>query len=459
MASATAGSTELLAELRKLHPARIDLTLDRMRRLLAALGHPEQRLPPVVHVAGTNAKGSVLALLRAMLEADGKRVHSYHSPPLQRFHETVRLADAPGSSRDIDDAQLTDFLTRVIAANAGAPLTSFEGETAAALLAFAETPADVLLLETGLGGRLDATNVVARPLLTILTPIDLDHTEFLGPNLAAIATEKAGILKPDVPCVVGRQQVEALDTLRKFAAAKRAPLFEHGQDWDAYEQHGRLIYQDDTGLLDLPLPALAGRHQIDNAGLAVACAQRLGKLAPSEAAIAKGLARVAWPGRLQQLSRDGLAAVLPEGSELWVDGGHNAAAAAVVAQAMAEIEERAPKTLHLVIGMLTSKNLDAYLKPFRGLARSVTGLAVPDVSRAYSAPYAAEDIAAAALKAGIYAQPAVTLEDGLAAIAVRANSKPVRVLVCGSLHLAGACLAADQAASVAAKRVRPTKPS
>jgi dihydrofolate synthase / folylpolyglutamate synthase len=452
MTAGTLASAPLLAELRKLHPARIDLTLDRMLRLLAALGHPERRLPPVVHVAGTNAKGSVLALLRAMLEADGRRVHSYHSPPLQRFHETVRLAEAPGSSRDIDDAQLTDCLTRVIAANAGAPLTSFEGETAAALLAFAETPADVVLLETGLGGRLDATNVVPRPLLTILTPIDLDHVEFLGPTLADIATEKAGIVRPGVPCVVGRQHVEALDRLRNIAQSKRAPLFEHGQDWDAYEQHGRLIYQDESGLMDLPLPALTGRHQIDNAGLAVACALRLGKLAPAEAAITKGLARVSWPGRLQHLSRDGLVAVLPEGSELWVDGGHNGAAAAVVAQAMAELEERAPKSLHLVLGMLKSKSLDVYLKPFRGLARGVTGLEIPDVSRAYAGPYAAADIAAAALAAGIYAQPAANLEDGLAAIAVRANGKPVRVLVCGSLHLAGSCLTADAAASAAAKR-------
>ncbi len=449
----TTGSASLLAELRRLHPQRIDLTLDRMHRLLSELGHPEQRLPPVVHVAGTNAKGSVLALLRAMLEADGRRVHSYHSPPLQRFHETVRLADAPGSSRDIADKQLTDCLGRVIAANAGAPLTSFEGETAAALLAFAETPADVLLLETGLGGRLDATNVVARPLLTILTPIDLDHVEFLGPTLPDIAGEKAGILKSGTPCVVGRQSLQALEKLREVAVTKGVLLSEHGQDWDAYEQHGRLIYQDESGLMDLPLPALAGRHQIDNAGLAVASAQRLGSaLTPPESAISRGLTRVSWPGRLQPLSRTGLVAVLPEGSELWVDGGHNAAAAAVIAQAMAELEERAPKPLHLVLGMLRSKALEAYLRPFRGLARSVTGIEVPDVSRAYAGPYAPAEIAAAAQAAGIYAQPTASLQDGLAAIAVRANAKPVRVLVCGSLHLAGACLAADQAAVAAAKR-------
>ena len=445
-------SAELLARLRKLHPERIDLTLDRMRRLLTALGGPERRLPPVVHVAGTNAKGSVLALLRAMLQADGQRVHSYHSPALRRFHETIQLADAPGSSRDIDDGLLTGCLARVIAANAGAPLTSFEGETAAALLAFTETPADILLLETGLGGRLDATNVVARPLLTVLTPIDLDHVEFLGPTLADIAGEKAGILKPGVTCVVGRQQTEALEALRNVASAKRVPLFEHGQDWDAYEQHGRLIYQDESGLLDLPLPSLVGRHQIDNAGLAVAAASQLGGLAPSEAAIERGVTKAAWPGRLQPLARNGLVAVLPEGSELWVDGGHNAAAAAVVAQAMAELEERAPKSLHLVLGMLKSKQLEAFLRPFRGLARSVTGIEIPDVSRAYAAPYAADDIATAARTAGIYAQPTQSLQDGLAAIAVRANAKPVRVLVCGSLHLAGACLAADEAARAAAKR-------
>jgi dihydrofolate synthase / folylpolyglutamate synthase len=450
--SAATDSASLLTALRGLYPQRIDLTLDRMHRLLAALGSPETRLPPVVHVAGTNAKGSVIALLRAILEADGRRVHSYHSPPLQRFHECVRLAGAPGASHDISDVQLTGCLSRVIAANAGAPLTSFEGETAAAFLAFSETPADVLLLETGLGGRLDATNVVARPRLTVLAPIDLDHVEFLGPRLADIAGEKAGILKAGVPCVVGRQQEAALDRIRSIAHGRNAPLFEHGQDWDAYEQHGRLIYQDQSGLLDLPLPALSGRHQIDNAGLAVACALRLGDLAPGETALARGIANVVWPGRLQQLSRSGLVAVLPPGSELWVDGGHNAAAAAVVAQTLAEMEERSPKALHLVLGMLTSKSLEAYLKPFKGLARSVTGIEIPDVSRAYAGPFLPAEIAAAALACGIYAQPAAGLEDGLAAIAVRANGKPVRVLVCGSLHLAGASIAADQAASAAAKR-------
>ena len=442
----------MLADLRKLHPKRIDLTLARMQRLLAALGHPERRLPPAVHVAGTNGKGSVLAFLRAMLEADGKRVHSYHSPPLQRFHECVRLANPTGASQDIAEPQLADCLRRVLMANGREALTSFEGETAAALLAFAETPADVLLLETGLGGRLDATNVIARPLLTVLTPIDYDHVEFLGPTLSDIAGEKAGILKDGVPCVVARQQPEALDRIRATADKLHATLSEHGQNWDAFEQQGRLIYQDDDGLLDLPLPALAGRHQVDNAGLAVAAALRLGGLVPGEAAIVRGLSRVTWPGRLQLLGQGGLATVLPAGSELWVDGGHNGAAAAVVAQTMAELEERSPRPLHLVLGMLTSKDVHVFLKPFRGLARSVTGIEVPDVSRAYAGPYAPGDIAAAALAAGIYAQPAGNLADGLAAIAVRANGKPVRVLVCGSLHLAGACLTADQAASAATKR-------
>jgi len=446
------GSTGMLAQLRQLHPNQIDLTLERMHRLLTALGHPEQRLAAVVHVAGTNAKGSVIALLRAMLEADAKRVHSYQSPPLHRISECIRVAADGGKSAEIGEAQFADALARVLAANDGAPLTSFEGETAAALLAFAETPADIALLETGLGGRLDATNIVARPLLTVLTPIGIDHAEFLGGTLAAIAIEKAGILKRGTPCIIGRQHVEALDAIRAIARKVGAPLIEHGQNWDAYEQHGRLVYQDESGLLDLPPPSLVGRHQIDNAGLAVAAAVHLGALRPTDKAMARGLTQTSWPGRLQMLSSQGLAAVLPAGSELWVDGGHNAAAAAVIAQAMAEMEERSAKPLHLVLGMLKSKRLDAYLKPFAGLARSVTGIVPPDVSRAYAPPFAATEIADAAQRLGVFAQPASSLEDGLAAIAVRANAKPVRVLVCGSLHLAGSCLAADAAARAAAKR-------
>lgn len=448
------GSAARLAELRGLFSARLDpSTLERMHRLLGALGHPERRLPPVVHVAGTNGKGSVIALLRAMLEADGGRVHSYQSPPLQRIAEGIRLAGEAGAGHEIAELQFADVLARVLAANAGAPLTSFEGETAAALLAFSETPADIVLLETGLGGRTDATNVVARPALTVLTPIDSDHLDFLGPNIADVAGHKAGILKRGVGCVVGRQQqLAALKTIRDHAARLGAPLFEHGQHWDAYEQHGRLIYQDEDGLLDLPRPALQGRHQIDNAGLAVAAALRLGALRPDEDAIARGLAEVRWPGRLQRLSPLGLAAVLPAGSELWLDGGHNDGAAAVIAQSMAEMEERSPKQLHLVLGMLKSKRLEAYLKPFKGLARSVTGIVPPDVSRAYAPPYSADEIADAALKLGVFARPAASIEDGLAAIAVRANAKPVRVLICGSLHLAGSTLTADEAALAASKR-------
>ena len=453
MAAVPPGSVEILRALRQLHPQRIDMSLERMRRLLTALGDPHKKLPPVVYVAGTNAKGSVIALLRSMLEAAGQRVHSYQSPPLQRVHECIRLAGAPGHpSADISEIALSESLSRVIAANAGASLTAYEGETAAAMLAFSEAPADVLLLETGLGGAFDATNIVPRPLLMVLTPIDIDHTEFLGDTVAEIATAEAGILKRAVSCVVGRQTVEAIQSIRAAASKAGAPLFEHSQDWDAYEQHGRLVYQDDNGLLDLPLPALAGRHQVENAGLAVAAALRLGKLRPEEPAIARGLTHVVWPGRLQLLPNLGLGAVLPAGSELWVDGGHNAAAAIVVAQALAEMEERSPKPLHLVLGMLRSKRLEAFLKPFAGLARSVTGVVPPDLSRAYAEPFSAAEIADTAQALGVFARPAASLEEGLAAVAVRANAKPVRVLICGSLHLAGSSLAADAAAVAASKR-------
>ena len=454
MGDQPAGSRVHLATLRGLFSQRLDpSTLGRMHRLLAALGNPELRLAPVVHVAGTNGKGSLIAFMRAMLEAGGRRVHSYLSPPLQRISECIQLASPSGApSAEISEPQFADALARVLAANQGAPLTSFEGETAAALMAFCETPADIVLLETGLGGRTDATNVVARPLLTVLTPIDFDHADFLGATLAEIAGHKAGILKHGVPCVVARQHIESLARIREVAHEVGAPLFEHGQDWDVYEQHGRLVYQDADGLLDLPTPSLTGRHQIDNAGLAVAAALRLGALRPDEVAIARGLSQTRWPGRLQRLSGQGLSAVLPPGSELWVDGGHNAAAAAAIAQAMAEMEERAPKALHLVIGMLRSKRLEAYLRPFAGLARSVTGIVPPDVSRAYAPAYSAAEIADTAQKLGVYARPAASLEDGLAAIAVRANAKPVRILVCGSLHLAGSTLAADAVARAASRR-------
>ncbi|MGI9382276.1 MAG: bifunctional folylpolyglutamate synthase/dihydrofolate synthase, partial [Methyloligellaceae bacterium] len=264
----------LLARMHELHPKLIDLSLDRIEQLLDTLGNPHLALPPVIHVAGTNGKGSVVAFLKAMLEAAGHRVHAFISPHLISFHERIVLA-APEGGRPISEDALVDVLQRAEIANQGSSITFFEITTAAAFLAFSESPADFLILETGLGGRLDATNVVPQPALTVLTSISIDHTSFLGETLAEIADEKAGILKPGVPCVVARQDPIALARIEKRAEEVDAPLISAGRDWDAYEQHGRLIYQTTTALVDLPLPRLAGRHQIDNAGAAISVIRAL----------------------------------------------------------------------------------------------------------------------------------------------------------------------------------------
>jgi dihydrofolate synthase / folylpolyglutamate synthase len=291
----TPTSTTLLAELKTLHPLLIDLSLGRIEGLLARLGHPERRLSPVVHIAGTNGKGSTTAYLKAFFEAAGKRVHIYTSPHLVRFHERISVPGADGISRPISEAMLVTLLQRVAATNAGAPMTFFEITTAAALLAFAEIPADAVILEVGLGGRLDATNVIARPALTVLTPIAMDHADKLGDTIEKIAYEKAGILKPDVTSIVGPQPPEALDVIRARARAVRAQLITWGEDFDAFEQNGRLLFQSEDELTDLPLPALVGPHQIINAGVSIAAAQHLRSLGITDRAIEKGLGTVRWP--------------------------------------------------------------------------------------------------------------------------------------------------------------------
>src|SRR5215813_15570591 len=250
----------IVARLLSLHPKRIDLSLDRMWRLLAALGHPERRLPPVIHVAGTNGKGSTVAFMRAILEAAGQRVHVYTFPHLVRFNERFRLGAAAGGALVTDEA-LAAALSECEAANGTEPITVFEIETAAAFVLFARHPADVLLLEVGLGGRLDATNVIERPLVTVITPVSLDHAEFLGDSVGEIAGEKAGILKAGVPAIVAAQPREALAAIERQAARVKAPIRIAGEDWTATEERGRLVYQDDAGLLDLPAPKLYGRHQ------------------------------------------------------------------------------------------------------------------------------------------------------------------------------------------------------
>jgi len=405
-----------------LHPRVIDLSLERLRRLLAALDHPERRLPPVIHVAGTNGKGSVCAYLRAMLEASGQRVHVFTSPHLVHFHERIRLAGAL-----IDDDHLTQCLERCETANAGLPITEFEIVTAAALLAFAEVPADALVLEVGLGGRHDATNVVDRPAATAITPVSLDHQHYLGETIDLIAGEKAGILKPGVVGVVGPQTAEALAVIEARAAAVGAPLLLWGRDFSAERIGDAMTYRSAAGPRMLPLPALLGGHQIGNSAIAVAVAEHL--RLPAEA-IAAGLTRVDWPARLQRLHGH-LLDCLSVGSELWVDGGHNPSAGQALASALAAWEAR---PLELVVGMLNTKAPADFLRPLAPLVRRLQAVTIPDEPNAWPA----EVIAAAARSVGLVATEAPTFQ-----AALRAISDPARVLICGSLHLAGPVLAAD----------------
>jgi dihydrofolate synthase/folylpolyglutamate synthase len=420
----TFGSELILARLQGLHPKVIDLSLERIERLLPRLGHPERALAPVVHIAGTNGKGSTLAMLDAMLRAAGRRVQRYISPHLVRFDERILF-----DGRPIAEAELCEVLDVCERVNDGAPITFFEITTAAAFLVFARHPADAVLLETGLGGRLDATNVVARPRLTALAPISLDHQGFLGERLEQIAFEKAGILKPGVPCIVGPQPPEALAVIEQRARAVGAPLSVHGRDWRARQEGDRLIVTTGDAAWDLPLPALAGRHQIDNGGLAVACALALDDLAPDARSLAEGLRTVEWPGRLQRLTRGPLVANLPAGCELWLDGGHNPAAGSALAASLNGADAR---PLHLVVGMLTTKDEVGFLRPLAPLARSVHTVPVPD-EQASRDPVEA---AALARRHGIAATPAPDLAGALRAIAAAAPDA-ARVLVCGSLYLAG----------------------
>ena len=412
----------ILARLRALHPRAIDLSLDRIERLLAALDHPERRLAPAVHIAGTNGKGSTLAMLDAMLQSDGRRVQRYISPHLVHFNERFLF-----DGRPIQEPRLADVLEHCERINGDQPITEFEITTAAAFLAFARAPADVLLLETGLGGRLDATNVIW-PRLTALAPISLDHQAFLGERLGQIAFEKAGILKPGVRCIVGPQPAEALSVIEARAAEIGVPLQIHGRDWNARRAGDRLRVESGGTTLDLPLSALAGGHQIENAGLAVTCALALGDLAPGRDAIAQGLRKVVWPARLQHLSRGPLVGLLPPGGALWLDGGHNPAAGLALADGL---KNHDPRPWHLIVGMLRTKDQDGFLAPLAPLARSIWTVPVPDEAASWDPAAAARGLRAASFPAAT----AGSVDEALAAIVQ--DGRPCRVLICGSLYLAG----------------------
>lgn len=425
----------LLTHLFTLHRRTIELSLDRIKRLLAELGSPEKRVAPVIHVAGTNGKGSTVAFLRAFLEAAGKRVHVYTSPHLVRFHERIRLG-ALGGGRLVGDSELFAALTACEKANQGQPITFFEVTTAAAFKLFSEHPADYLLLETGLGGRFDATNVIEKPEATVITPVSIDHAEFLGPKIDKIAFEKAGILKPGVPAILGAQQETALAVIERQALRLNAAVIAAGRNYRSWEEHGRLVYEDEGGLLDLPLPRLAGRYQHQNAATAIATLRAIEPGLPL-AAFEEGLARAEWPARLQNLAGGRIASMAPQGAEIWLDGGHNPDAGRALAQAVAEFEDRSQRPLVIICGSLASKDTAGFLEPFKGLAQEV--LAVPVNADQYAKPAAA--VAAAASGAGLRASACESVKAALSLLAARDWPEPPRILIAGSLYLAGEVLA------------------
>lgn len=437
MSGVAVRSDSILLRLAALHPKRIDLVLARIERLLGSLGHPERKLPPVIHVAGTNGKGSVCAFARAMLEAQGLKAHAYTSPHLVHFRERIRLAGAL-----IDEGELCATLEECERVNDGQPITFFEITTAAAFLAFSRHPADALILEVGMGGKTDATNVISKPRVSVITPVGFDHQEYLGASIADIAAEKAGIIRSSVPVVVGPQDDAPLDVITRRADALGAPLSIFGQDFFAHQEHGRMVYQDQDGLLDLPLPKLVGRHQIENAAVAIAALRsaNIGNGIEDEA-IEKGVRSIEWPARLQRLTHGPLFAAAPKHAEIWLDGGHNPHAAIAVARAAADFEERAEKPLYLVCGMLSTKDAEGFFSAFRGLVRHVTTVTIPNEELSLGAG----SLYDAARLAGLDASPADDLEDAMMQVAAwsraRPHEGPPRILICGSLSLAGRVLA------------------
>jgi len=424
-------SDAILDRLTRLHPKIIDLSLDRVERLLARLGHPERALPPVVHVAGTNGKGSVIAYLAAMLQAAGRTVNAYTSPHLVRFHERIALAGRP-----IAEDRLSALLAECEDANAGAAITFFEITTAAAFLAFSRAPGDVLLLETGLGGRLDATNVIAAPRLCVITPVSIDHVQYLGDDLAGIAAEKAGILKPGVPALIGPQPAAALGAIRTRATHVQSPLYVYGDDWRFEARAAGICVRDGEGSVTVPKPQLPGAHQVENAAIAAAAARRLGDLGPDDESVRRGLVEAHRPARLQRLTRGPLADLAARrrgGWELWLDGGHNAAAGEALA---ATAEAWRDQPLHLIYGMLNTKAARDFLRPLGRHAATLHAVRIPGVEASLSA----EDAAAEAAAAGYSADTAKSVEAALATILETAPA-PGRVLICGSLYLAGQVLA------------------
>jgi dihydrofolate synthase/folylpolyglutamate synthase len=429
---------DLIARLSQLHPKRIDLGLERMQRLLQRLDHPERKLPPVIHVAGTNGKGSTIAYLRAILEAAGYRVHAFTSPYLVRLNECYRLGRAGGGVL-VDDAELHAALERCEGANAGEPITLFEIETAAAFDLFARHPADAVLLEVGLGGRLDATNVIEQPVACVITSVGIDHTEFLGPMLRSIAAEKAGIIKRGVPVICAHQEPDALAEIEQCAKRQRAALHRAGEEWHVSVERGRLVYQDERGLLDLKAPRLFGRHQFDNAGLAVATLRAIDVFKIEPAAFEAGVVNAEWPARMQRLSSGRLVEQGPAGGEIWLDGGHNAEGGRVTAAALGDLEERVSRPLVVIVGMMANKDAGSFLANFAGLTRHIIAVPIPDRDGAMPL----DRLMDAARSLSMRVESAASVEAGLRTVAELAYETPPRILITGSLYLLGHVLAAN----------------
>jgi len=429
---------DLMARLSSLHPARIELGLERMQRLLTRLDHPERKLPPVVHVAGTNGKGSTIAYMRAILEAAGYRVHVFTSPFLVRLNECYRLGKA-GSGALVEDQELRETLERCERVNAGEPITLFEIETAAAFDLFARHPADAVLLEVGLGGRLDATNVVEAPIATVISPVSIDHGEFLGNSLQSIASEKAGIIKRNIPAICAEQAANAMMAIEAQARRMRAPLHTAGQEWHVNVERGRLVYQDDRGLMDLAAPKLFGRHQFDNAGLAIAALRRVDAFRLDPPAFEAGVVNAEWPARMQRLGPGPVTDQGPPGGEIWLDGGHNAEGGRVAAAALGDLEERVSRPLVVIVGMMANKDAGGFLANFAGLTRHIIAVTIPD--REAAMPL--DRLMDAARALGMRVESATGVGAALRAIAQLAYDVPPRILITGSLYLAGHVLAAN----------------
>lgn len=422
----------LIGRLSALHQKRIDLGLERMHRLLERLGHPERKLPPVIHVAGTNGKGSTVAYLRATLEAVGLRVHAYTSPYLVRINECFRLGRVGGGVL-VGDNELRAALEEVERVNAGEPATVFELKTAAAFLLFAQNPADAVLLEVGLGGRLDSTNVVDAPAACVITPVSMDHMDFLGDTLASIAGEKAAIIKRGVPVVCAEQAGEAMAVIEAQARRMRAPLFAANESWHVNVEHGRLVYSDERGLMDLAAPRLFGRHQFDNAGLAIATLRAIQTFKINQAAFEAGILGAEWPARMQRLTSGELLSWGPQGSEIWLDGGHNAEGGRVAAAALGDLEERVSRPLVVIAGMMANKDAQAFLANFAGLTRHIIAVPIPDTENAMPV----DRLADAVRSLGMRVEIAPGIEAALRALSRLAYEVPPRILITGSLYLAG----------------------